>query len=77
MWRRWGLCVGIRHGLYQSVMVYSGDNAQLITVQLNGANYRYSTGLILAYGPQENEVDDVKDILSKFIFADCKGTYWC
>ena len=31
-----GLCVGIRHGLYQSVMVDSGDNTQLITVHLNG-----------------------------------------
>ena len=26
------LCVGISHGLYQSVMVDSGDNAQLITL---------------------------------------------
>ena len=27
-----GLCVGIRHGLYQCVMVDSGENAQFITV---------------------------------------------
>ena len=57
-----GLCVGIRHGLYQYVMVDSGDNAQFITVHLNGTNKTYSTRLILAYGPQENEADDVKDL---------------
>ena len=57
-----GLCVGIRHSLYQSVMVDSGDNAQFITVHLNGTNKTYSTRLILAYGPQENEADDVKDL---------------
>ena len=33
-----GLCVGIRHGQNQSVMVDSGDNAQSITVHLNGTN---------------------------------------
>ena len=57
-----GPCVGIRHGLYRSVMVDSGDNAQFITVQLNVTNKTYSTRLILAYGPQENEADDVKDL---------------
>ena len=56
------LYVGIRHGLDQSVMVDTGDNAQLSTVHLNGADNTYSTKLILAYGPQENELDDVKDI---------------
>ena len=43
-------------------MVDSGDNAQFITVHLNGTNKTYSTRLILAYGPQENEADDVKDL---------------
>ena len=57
-----GLYVGIRHGLYQSVMVDSGDNAQFITVHLNGTNKTYSTRLILAYGPQKNELDDAKDL---------------
>ena len=57
-----GLCVGIRHGLYQSVMAESSDNAQFITVHLNGTNNTYSTRLILAYGLQENELDDDKDI---------------
>ena len=57
-----GLCVGIRHGLYQSVMTDSGDNSQFITVHLNGTNKINSTRLILAYGPQENELDGVKDI---------------
>ena len=57
-----GFCVGIRHGLYQSVMVDSGDNAQFITVHLNGTNKTYSTRLILAYGPEENEPGDVKDL---------------
>ena len=57
-----GLCVGIRHSLYQSVMVDSGDNAQFITIHLNGTNKTYSTRLILPYGPQENEPDDVKDL---------------
>ena len=55
-----GLCVGIRHGLYQSVMAESSDNAQFITVHLNGTNNTYSTRLILAYGLQENELDDDK-----------------
>ena len=57
-----GLCAGMRHDLYQSVMVDSDDNAQFITVHLNGTNKTYSTGLILAYGPQEDELDDVKDL---------------
>ena len=43
-------------------MVDSGDNAQFMTVHLNGTNKTYSTRLILAYGPQENEPDDVKDL---------------
>ena len=41
-----GLYVGISHGLYQSVMVDSGDNAQFITVHLNGTNKTCSTELI-------------------------------
>ena len=57
-----GLCVGIRNGRYLSVMVNSGDNPQFIKVYLNGTNKTYSTRLILAYGPQENEPDDVKDL---------------
>ena len=43
-----GLCVRIRHGLYQCVMVDSGDNALFITVHLNGTNNTYSARLILA-----------------------------
>ena len=43
-------------------MVDSRDNVQFITVHLNHTNNTYSIRLISAYGPQENEPDDVKDI---------------
>ena len=51
-----GLYLGIRHGLYESVMVDSGSKASFVTVCLNGKDC--SVRLILVYGPQENDSED-------------------
>ena len=51
-----GLYLGIRHGLYESVMIDSGSKASFFTVCLNGKDC--SVRLILMYGPQENDSED-------------------
>ena len=51
-----GLYLGIRHGLYESVMIDSGSKASFVTVCLNGKDC--SVRLILVYGPQENDSKD-------------------
>ena len=51
-----GLYLGIRHGLYESVMIDSGSKASFVTVYLNGKDC--SVRLILVYGPQENDSED-------------------
>ena len=43
-----GLYLGIRHGLYESVMIDSGSKASFVTVCLNGKDF--SVRLILVYG---------------------------
>ena len=50
------LYLGIRHGLYESVMIDSGSKASFVTVCLNGKDC--SVRLILVYGPQENDSED-------------------
>ena len=50
------LYLGIRHGLYESVMTDSGSKASFVTVCLNGKDC--SVRLILVYGPQENDSED-------------------
>ena len=51
-----GLHLGIRHGLYEFVMVDSGSKASFVTVCLNGKDC--SVRLTLVYGPQENDSED-------------------
>ena len=51
-----GLYLGIRHGLYESVMIDSGSKGSFVTVCLNGKDC--SVRLILVYGPQENDSED-------------------
>ena len=48
-----GLYLGIRHGLYESVMIDSGSKASFVTVCQD-----CSVQLILVYGPQENDSED-------------------
>ena len=56
-----GLCVCIRHGLFQSVMTDSGNKAEFITVRLNGNTSNDHIRIILAYSPQENDIQGVTD----------------
>ena len=51
-----GLYLGIRHGLYESVMINSGSKASFVTVCLNGKDC--SVRFILVYGPQKNDSKD-------------------
>ena len=51
-----GLYLGIRHGLYESVMIDSGSKASFVTVCLNGKDC--CVRLILVYGPQENDSEN-------------------
>ena len=56
-----GLCICIRHGLFQSVMTDSGNKAEFITVRLNGNTSNDHIRIILAYSPQENDILGVTD----------------
>ena len=57
--------IGIRHGLYESVMIDSGSKASFVTVCLNGKDC--SVRLVLVYGPQENDSEDrIHFIISQF-----------
>ena len=51
-----GLCICIRHGLFQSVMTDSGNKEEFITVRLNGNTSNDHIRIILAYSPQENDI---------------------
>ena len=51
-----GFYLGIRHGLYESVMIDSDSKASFVTVCLNWKNC--SVRLILVYGSQENDSED-------------------
>ena len=56
-----GLCICIRHGLFQFVMTDSGNKAEFITVRLNGNTSNDHIRIILAYSPQENDIQEVID----------------
>ena len=56
-----GLCICIRHGLLKSVMTDSGNKAEFITVRLNGNTNNDHIRIILAYSPQENDIQGVID----------------
>ena len=56
-----GLCICIRHGLFQSVMNDSCNKAEFITVRLNGNTSNDHNRIILAYSPQENDIQGVID----------------
>ena len=51
-----GLYLGIRHGLYESVMIDIGNKARFVTVCLSGKDF--SVQLIFVYGPQENDSEN-------------------
>ena len=44
-----GIFVGVRHGLYETVMLDSGDKAQFVTVRLT--NKDFNVQIVLVYGP--------------------------
>ena len=56
-----GLCICIRHGLFQSVITDSGNKAEFITIRLNGNTRNDHIRIILAYSPQENDIQGVTD----------------
>ena len=56
-----GMCICIRHGLFQSVMTDSGNKAEFITVRLNGNTGNDHITIILVYSPQENDIQGVTD----------------
>ena len=56
-----GLCICIRHGLFQYIMTDSGNKAEFITERLNGNTINDHIRIILAYSPQENNIHRVTD----------------
>ena len=62
-----GLCICIRHGLFQSVMTDSGNKAEFITVRLNGDTSNDHIRIILAYSPQKNDIQGVIDFYQNLL----------
>ena len=54
-----GIFLDIRHGLYETVMIDSGDKAQFVTVRLTDKDFNVQ--IVLVYGPQENDLEDVRE----------------
>ena len=46
-----GIFLGVRHGLYETVMIDSGDKAQFVTVRLT--NEDFNVQIVLVYGPKK------------------------
>ena len=54
-----GIFICVRHGLYETVMLESGDKAHFVTVRLT--NKDFNVQIVLAYGPQENDPEDIRE----------------
>ena len=54
-----GIFLGISHGLYETVMLDSGDKAHFIKVRLT--NKDFNVQIVLVYGPQENDPEDIRE----------------
>ena len=54
-----GIFLGVRHGLYETVMIDSGDKAQFVTVRLTKEGFNVQ--IVLVYGPQENDPEDIRE----------------
>ena len=54
-----GIFLGVRHCLYKTVMIDSGDKAQFVTVRLT--NEDFNVQIVLVYGPQENDPEDIRE----------------
>ena len=73
-----GIFLGIRQGLYETVMIDSGDKAQSVTVQLT--NKDFNVQIVLVYGPQENDPEDIResfhhDVSVQIQTADINGDF--
>ena len=53
------LVIGVRHGLYETVIIDSGDKAHFITVRLT--NKDFNVQIVLVYSPQENDPEDIRE----------------
>ena len=54
-----GIFLGKRHGLYETVMIDSGDKAQFVTVLLT--NKDFNAQIVLVYVPQEKGPEDIRE----------------
>ena len=54
-----GIFLGVRHGLYETVMIDNGDKAQFVTVRLTKEGFNVQ--IVLVYGPQENDPEDIRE----------------
>ena len=54
-----GIFLGVRHRLYETVVIVSGDKAQFITVRLTSKDFNVQ--IVLVYGPQENDPEDIRE----------------
>ena len=69
-----GIFLGVRHGLYETVMLDSGDNkAQFVTVRLT--NKDFNVQIVLVYGPQENDPEDIRESFYHDVFVQIQTAY--
>ena len=54
-----GNLLALRHGLYETVMLDSGDKAHFNTVRFT--NKDSNVQVVLVYGPQEYDPQDIKE----------------
>ena len=54
-----GIFLGVRHGLYEKVIIDSCDKAQFVTVRLTSEDFNVQ--IVLVYGPQENDPVDIRE----------------
>ena len=56
-----GILLGVRHGLYETVMLDIGDKVHFITTRLT--NKDFNVQIVLVYGTQENDPEDIREYI--------------
>ena len=65
--------IGVRHDLFETVTVDSGDKAHFITVRLTIKDFNVQ--IVLAYGRKENDPEDIRESFHHDVSVQIQAAY--
>ena len=68
-----GIFLGIRHDLYETVIMDNSDKTQFVTVRLT--NKDLNVQIVLVYGPQESYPEDIRESFYHDVLSDMFNNY--